>query len=87
MTSEKVTVITETGLHARPATLVVSLAAKFKSDVKLQKNEKIINAKSIMGLLSLGVVKNDEIIILAEGEDEVEAVRALKSLIEKPSID
>lgn len=87
MTSAKILIINETGLHARPATLVVSSASKFKSDVKIQKNDKIVNAKSIMGLLSLGIMKNEEITIIAEGEDEIEAVSALKALVEKPSID
>lgn len=87
MTSAKAIIINETGLHARPATLVVSLASKFKSEVKLQKNEKMVNAKSIMSLLSLGIIKNEEITIIAHGEDEMDAVTLLKALLEKPFID
>jgi len=87
LTSAKALIISETGLHARPATLVVSCASKFKSDIKIQKNDKLINGKSILGLLSLGIVKGEEITILAEGEDEADAVAALIALVEKPFID
>jgi phosphocarrier protein len=87
LTSAKIIIINDTGLHARPATLVVSSASKFKSDIKIQKKEKIVNAKSIMGLLSLGIMKNEEITIIAEGVDEVEAINTLKALVEKSSID
>jgi phosphotransferase system HPr (HPr) family protein len=80
-------IISETGLHARPATLVVSQASKFKSDIRIQKNDITVNAKSIMGLLSLGIMQNEEITIIADGEDEIEAVNALKSLAERPFID
>lgn len=77
----------ETGLHARPATLVVSCASKFNSDIKIHKSGKSINGKSILGLLSLGIMQNDEIILTADGADEEEALAALKALIEKPFID
>ena len=87
MTRTKVMIINETGLHARPVTLVVSLASKFKSDIKVQKKERIVNAKSIMGLLSLGIMKNEEITIIAHGEDELDAITFLKALVEKPFID
>jgi phosphocarrier protein len=83
----RVVVVNATGLHARPATLLVNLASSFKSDVKIEKNERIVNAKSIMGLLSLGITENEEITIIAEGEDELEAVNTLKTLVEKPFID
>ncbi|MDF2841511.1 MAG: sugar transporter subunit, partial [Clostridia bacterium] len=78
MIRSRVVVVNATGLHARPATLLVNLASSFKSDVKIEKNERIVNAKSIMGLLSLGITENEEITIIAEGEDELEAVNTLK---------
>lgn len=71
----------ETGLHARPASLFVKEAAKFKSDIKLIKDGKEYNGKSIMGLLSMGVAKGDKIIIQAEGEDEEAAVAELVDLL------
>lgn len=81
MTSVNLTITNAEGMHARPATLVVSQAAKFKSEIKLQKKDKIVNAKSIMGLLSLGIMQGEEITITAHGEDEAAAIDALKELI------
>lgn len=81
MFREEVILQNETGLHARPASLFVKEASKFKSDIKLFKNEKQYNAKSIMGLLSMGAAKGDKIIIQAEGEDEETAVRELLDFI------
>lgn len=87
MFSAKAMVINTTGLHARPATLVVNHASRFKSEVKIQKRDKIVNAKSIMGILSLGIIGNEEITFIANGEDEIEAVNTLKALVEKPFLD
>lgn len=87
MFSVKAMVINNTGLHARPATLLVNHASKFKSDVKIQKRDKIVNAKSIMGILSLGIIGKEEITFIADGEDEIEAVNELKALVEKPFLD
>lgn len=81
MISVSVVITNAEGLHARPATLVVSLAAKFQSEIKLQKKDKIVNAKSIMGLLSLGIMQGEEITITAQGHDEAAAIDALKELI------
>ena len=80
MISEVITITNDTGLHARPASVFVSTAAKFKSELMLQKGDKQINAKSIMGVLSLGITKGTEIIISAQGSDEEEALRALVEL-------
>jgi phosphocarrier protein HPr len=80
MISETITITNETGLHARPASVFVSTAAKFKSELMLQKGEKQVNAKSIMGVLSLGITKGTEIIISAQGPDEEDAVGALVEL-------
>lgn len=80
MISEVITITNDTGLHARPASVFVSTAAKFKSELMLQKGDKQINAKSIMGVLSLGITKGTEIIISAQGTDEEEALRALVEL-------
>ncbi len=72
----------ETGLHARPASLFVKEASKFLSDVKIIKDEKKYIAKSIVGILSMGAVKGTKLTIVAEGEDEKEAVEALKALVD-----
>ena len=80
-----VKVINEVGLHARPAAFFVAKAAIFKSDIRIQnaaKPGKWVNAKSVLGVLTLGVEKDHEIEITAEGEDEVEVVRQIIALIE-----
>ncbi|GAU76303.1 HPr family phosphocarrier protein [Fusibacter sp. 3D3] len=77
-----VTVNSATGLHARPASQLVSEASKFKSDIKLNKGDVSVNGKSIMGVLGLGVLTGDTIRITAEGTDEHEAVNALEALFE-----
>ena len=71
----------ETGLHARPASIFVKEASKFKSEIKLFKDEKEYNAKSIMGLLSMGAAKGEKITIQANGEDEETAVKTLVELV------
>lgn len=80
MISETITITNETGLHARPASVFVNTAAKFKSELTIQKGEKQVNAKSILGVLSLGISKGSEIILSAQGPDEEEAIRSLVEL-------
>ena len=65
------------GLEARPAALFVQIASKYESHISVIVNEKQVNAKSIMGMMSLGSIKGENIEIVAEGEDEEEAVSAL----------
>lgn len=75
MVQEKVEVRLKTGLQARPAALFVQEANRFASDVFLEKNGKKVNAKSIMGLMSLAVSTGTEVTLIAEGDDEKEADR------------
>lgn len=75
-----------TGLHARPATMVVNKAGKYQSDVQLEYKGKSVNLKSIMGVMSLGVAKGAEVTISAEGKDEDEAVQGLEELIKQEEI-
>lgn len=82
MFSKSVTIVNKTGLHARPASLFVQAAAKFKSDIFIIKNGSEINAKSIMGVMAGGLSKGTQIDIRAEGADEVEAVEALAKMVE-----
>ena len=70
------------GLHARPAGMFVKKAAEFKSTVEVIAKGKTVNAKSIMGIMSLGLAKGDELNISAKGEDEETAVNTLVELIE-----
>ena len=81
MFKEDVTLQNETGLHARPASLFVKEASKFSSNIVVIKDGKEYNAKSIMGILSMGAGKGTTITIQAEGNDEKEAVDTLVQLV------
>ncbi|HOX17575.1 MAG TPA: HPr family phosphocarrier protein [Spirochaetales bacterium] len=83
MTEREVTITNRAGIHARPAALIVQTAGKFASRVHLKKGTDAINAKSIMGILTLGASYGTPIVITAEGADEAEAVEALARLFEK----
>lgn len=82
MIKKDVVLKNETGLHARPASLFVKEAAKYTSDIFIVKEEKEFNAKSIMGILSMGAGKGDTISIQAKGDDAEEAVNALVELVD-----
>ncbi|MFP4371920.1 MAG: HPr family phosphocarrier protein [Halanaerobium sp.] len=83
MVKEKKVIITnKTGLHARPAAQFVQKAGKFNSKIEIIFEEKEVNAKSIMGVMSLGVGKDDQIIIKADGDDAEKAVEELVDFIE-----
>jgi phosphotransferase system HPr (HPr) family protein len=79
----KVTVGLRAGLHARPAALFVQEANKYVSDIFVEKHGKSVNAKSIMGIMSLAISNGTEIIIRAEGSDSEQAVARLAELIEQ----
>lgn len=81
MIKKEIILGSETGLHAKPASLLVKQAAKFKSDIRLFKDGKEYNGKSIMGILSMGAGKGDKIIIQAIGEDKEDAVAELVDLL------
>lgn len=76
-----VKIINETGLHARPASLLAKTATQFISDINIEFQDNIINAKSIINILSAGLQKDAEIKIVAAGPDENEAINALSDLI------
>ncbi len=73
----KVTIKSTTGLHARPASVLVNAVSKFKSTITVEKQGQEANLKSLLGLLSLGVSQNDEIIIKVDGKDENQVIEAL----------
>ncbi len=75
------------GLEARPAALFVQIASKYESHIAVIVNEKQVNAKSIMGMMSLGAIKGQEIEIRAEGEDEKEAVEALIKFLSEQEVE
>lgn len=82
MTERTVKVTNRAGIHARPSALLVQTTKNFKSNIFFEKNGDRINAKSIMGIITLGAAYGTEIKIIAEGEDEVEAVDILVKLFE-----
>ena len=71
----------QVGLHARPATFFIQKANEFKSSIWVEFEERRVNAKSLLGVLSLGIVKGTEITLIANGPDEEEAVEALATLL------
>ena len=72
----------QVGLHARPATFFIQKANEFKSSIWVEKDERRVNAKSLLGVLSLGIVGGTSIDIIADGSDEQEAVDSLVALVE-----
>lgn len=83
MIEKKAVVKSETGIHARPALAVVKEAAKFKSEVIIVKDGNEYNAKSIVAIMCMAAIKNDEIIIKTIGEDEEIAAVSMVKLIEE----
>ncbi|MDQ0168015.1 HPr family phosphocarrier protein [Bacillus horti] len=83
MVQEKVVVQLKTGLQARPAALFVQEANRYSTDVFVQKDDKKVNAKSIMGIMSLAIGSGKEIIISADGADAEQAVQSLVLFVSK----
>ncbi len=83
----EVTVQNQVGLHARPATFFIQKANEFKSTIWVEKEERRVNAKSLLGVLSLGIVGGADIRIIADGSDETEAVEALVNLVKSGFAD
>ena len=81
MISREVQITNSIGLHARPATYFIQKANEFKSSIWVEKEDRRVNAKSLLGVLSLGIVKGTPVTIIADGSDEEEAVSALSALI------
>ena len=81
MISRKVTIQNSVGLHARPATFFIQKANSYKSSIWVEKEDCRVNAKSLLGVLSLGIVKGTEITLIADGPDEALAVEGLVSLV------
>ncbi|MCQ2464039.1 MAG: HPr family phosphocarrier protein [Oscillospiraceae bacterium] len=78
---KEVMVQNQVGLHARPATFFIQKANEFKSSIWIEKEERRVNAKSLLGILSLGIVGGTSIKIIADGADEEVAVEALVDLV------
>lgn len=83
MKEQTFTITAETGVHARPATLLVNKAGQYESEVEIAYNDKKVNLKSIMGVMSLGIPKGAEIKVIADGSDEDEALKGISEVIKE----
>ncbi len=83
MISQSVTIQNSVGLHARPATFFVQKANSFKCSIWVEKDDCRVNAKSLLGILSLGITRGTKITLIADGEDEALAVAGLSDLIDR----
>ena len=80
MIKREITIINELGIHARPAGMIANTASRFVCDIKLVKDGMEVNAKSIMGIMTLAAGKASLIEVLAKGRDEADAVKAIEEL-------
>ncbi|MBQ9079818.1 MAG: HPr family phosphocarrier protein [Clostridia bacterium] len=83
MVSRDVKITNNIGLHARPATFFVQKANCYRSVIKVEKDDRIVSAKSLLGILSLGIAKGMTITLRADGPDEADAVEGLATLIDQ----
>ena len=81
MLSRDVKIVNEVGLHARPATFFIQKANTFKSSIWIEKEDRRVNAKSLLGVLSMGIIKGTVVTLIADGEDEIGALDGLEKLI------
>ncbi len=82
MITQNVTVKNTIGLHARPATFFIQKANTYRSSIWVEKDDRRVNAKSLLGVLSLGVIGGMSVTLIADGEDEKEAIAGLANFIE-----
>ena len=82
MTKREVTITNNIGLHARPATFFIQKANSYKSLVWIEKEDRKVNAKSLLGVLSLGIAKGMTITLIADGQDEDAAIAGLVELVD-----
>ena len=81
MVTKEVVINNQVGLHARPATFFIQKANEFKSSIWIEKDDRRVNAKSLLGVLSLGIVKGTAVNLIADGPDEEGAIATLSDLI------
>ncbi|MBR2483958.1 MAG: HPr family phosphocarrier protein [Oscillospiraceae bacterium] len=81
MYTQEITVTNEVGLHAKPATYFIQKANEFQSGIWVEKDERRVNAKSLLGILSLGIVQGTTVTLIADGSDEETAVKTLAELV------
>ena len=83
MRSKEVTIGLASGLEARPAAMLVQVASQYNCSIYLENGDKSVNAKSIMGMMSLALQEGDEVTVVAEGEDEEKAAEGIKTFLKK----
>ena len=81
MISRDVTILNSVGLHARPATFFIQKANSYKSSIWIEKDDRRVNAKSLLGVLSMGIISGMTVTFIADGEDEVAALNGLEELV------
>lgn len=81
MITKEVVINNQVGLHARPATFFIQKANEFKSSIWIERDDRRVNAKSLLGVLSLGIVKGTAVNLIADGPDEENAIATLSELI------
>jgi len=81
MISKRITIKIPTGLEARPVALLVQVASQYDSNIYVEIQEKKVNAKSIMGMMSLGIVEGEEVTITASGSDEAKAIENMEKYL------
>ena len=86
MEKKSFNVVADTGIHARPATLLVQTASKFASDINLEYKGKSVNLKSIMGVMSLGVGQGADVTITADGDDVKEAIEGITATMKSEGL-
>ena len=82
MVKENVTITNNIGLHARPATFFIQKANSYRSSIWIEKDDRKVNAKSLLGVLSMGIAKGMTVTLIAEGADEADAVAGLVALVQ-----
>ena len=87
MISRDVVITNTSGLHARPATFFIQKANSYSCSIWIEKDERKVNAKSLLGVLSLGIAKGMSITLIADGKDEKEALDGVEELINKGFAD
>ena len=87
MKTREVVITNASGLHARPATYFIQKANTYKASIWIERGDRRANAKSLLGVLSLGIGKDSEVKLIADGIDEADAIEGLSTLILKGFVD
>ena len=81
MTKKEITIQLDSGLETRPVALLVQVASQYDSDIYIESDNKCINAKSIMGMMALGLVPGENVVIIADGADEARAMEGIETYL------